>query len=328
MVRGLLVVVAVAACGNNHAAIDAAIDAPVDTPIDTPPPPAGHYHYVIDHVDVPTNNNQARTWGLDLDNDGIVDNQLGMVLGTLSGMGFQVQADTQRAVDTGAILTLVDLYATDFTTSTTNTITTYDGANAFPAPCNGSADTACRHHLGGNAMFTVASTMNPVLAGTTVAGQLDAGPGQLEVQLAPLGAPTIKVTLVGARTKLIGTTATQIADGVIAGAITQTDLDGKVYPAMQMSMTALAQRDCCGLATSPGGATCTPPSCGCLDGSDGKTALGLFDTSPKDCTISVTEIQNNALIQALFAPDLVIDSQMALSVGFHFTAVPGAFAAP
>jgi len=41
MVRGLLVVVAVAACGNNHAAIDAAIDAPVDTPIDTPPPPPG-----------------------------------------------------------------------------------------------------------------------------------------------------------------------------------------------------------------------------------------------------------------------------------------------
>ena len=52
--------------------------------------------------------------------------------------------------------------------------------------------------------------------------------------------------------------------------------------------------------------------------------ISLFDTN-HDCAVSVTEIQNNSLIQALFAPDVTIDGQMALSVGFGVTAVGATF---
>src|SRR5574338_440669 len=39
--------------------------------------------YVIDRIELPTNNNEARGFGLDLNGDRTVDNQLGMVISTL-----------------------------------------------------------------------------------------------------------------------------------------------------------------------------------------------------------------------------------------------------
>ncbi|MGE5186314.1 MAG: hypothetical protein ACM31C_29870 [Acidobacteriota bacterium] len=50
--------------------------------------------------------------------------------------------------------------------------------------------------------------------------------------------------------------------------------------------------------------------------------VALFDTSPKDCTISLTEVQNNSLIKSLLAPDVTIENQPALSFGMQVTAVP------
>ena len=321
----------IVACGNNNNASprDGAIDSPIpaDAPIDVPAPPMGNYQYVLDHMTVPQTNNQALADGLDLNGDQHVDNQLGMVLSAFSGMGFNAQTATTQAIDTGALLTLIDLYTDDFTTSTMPTFTTYDGANAFPRPCNGTNDTTCRHHLAGDAMFTLASAPTSPLTGTITAGELDAGPGSLEIQLAPFGPPAVKLALVGARIKLGGTTATAITNGTLGGGVLETDIQSKLYPAMQQSFTAVVERDCCGLATSPGGATCTAPACGCTDGSSGKTLISIYDSS-HDCTISLSEISSNSLNTALFASDLMIDGQPALSLGVGFTAVHAAFPEP
>ena len=62
--------------------------------------PAGpHTHYVADNIYVPTNNNEAREDGLDLNGDGTVDNQLGMVLSALaSTAGFDIQGTINKSV--------------------------------------------------------------------------------------------------------------------------------------------------------------------------------------------------------------------------------------
>src|SRR6478672_9959941 len=78
-------------------------------------PEGMHYHYVANQVNVPTNNTQARAYGLDLNNDGTVDNQLGMVLGTLSSMGFDIQTLADTDVANGSILMLADYQTTGFT---------------------------------------------------------------------------------------------------------------------------------------------------------------------------------------------------------------------
>jgi hypothetical protein len=244
------------------------------------------------------------------------------VLGTLAGMGFDVQGQVDMSVDHGQTLLIADLSALDFTTTTGSTFTTYDGGMAFPSACNGPGDTTCRRHLDGHGMFTLAadSAHDTPLAGDAVAGTFNDGPGHLEIEGAFFGAGgTAKIDLIGARVRLTGVTATNIGPSILAGAVTMTDVNGKLIPAWQMAVTAQIQKDCCGLATSPGGATCTPSTCGCVDGSTGKTDIGLFDTN-HDCAVSIDEIKNNSLIMALLAPDVMIDGQEALSFGMQVTA--------
>jgi hypothetical protein len=72
----------------------------------------------------------------------------------------------------------------------------------------------------------------------------------------------------------------------------------------------------------------SPPGCGCVANSTGKTLLGLFDTNPQDCVVTSTEIQNNSLIVSLLAPDVMIEGQPALSFGVGYTAIGATFTYP
>src|SRR5512141_324485 len=81
---------------------------------DTITPEGAHYHYVVNKALVPTNNNESREYGLDLNGDGTPDNQLGMVLGTLAGMGFDIQGTIDKAIANGSIILLVDFQTKDF----------------------------------------------------------------------------------------------------------------------------------------------------------------------------------------------------------------------
>jgi hypothetical protein len=309
--RVLAAVLFLAACGGSSS--KKAGDAPPDMPPDLAPlpdTPPGHFFYVVDHEDVPTNNTQARAYGLDLNNDGTVDNQFGMVLATLSGMGFDPQTSVTNSITSGKTILLADLYALDFANTTGATFTTYDGDSVSVTPPT----------------YKVASTSphDTPLAGTAAGGTFNLGPGQLELQGAYfVPDQVVKLHLIGARTKLTAASANGLGPSILAGAIPMSEITGTLEPGWQASAMEAVLRDCCGAATSPGGATCNPngtPACGCTDGSEGKTMLGLFDNSPKDCTISLTEIQNNSLIMSLLAPDVTIDGQMALSFGVQVTA--------
>jgi hypothetical protein len=313
-----LALVVVAACGSVTAKPDAALDAPADVGVDGPAMAMGtHRHYVVDHQVIPTNNSQAQMVALDIDGNGTVDNQLGMVFGTLASMGFDVQGATAQAVDHGEILILADLQATDLTTAPNVGFTTFIGTNPVPPACNGPADTTCRHHLAGNGVFGIDPSVprHPAVLGSFANGTFLSGSGTLSIQLAPFGAP-IALDLLAGRVKITNVTDTAIVTGVIGGAVSQADINNKVLPSAVQTFQVIVQRDC-GLPV--------PPDCGCLAGSTGKTLLGLFDTNPKDCVISLAEVQSNALIQSLLAPDLTIDGNRALSVGVGFTAVHGDF---
>jgi hypothetical protein len=284
--------------------------------LDAPAPPAGAHRYVIDHEHLPTNNNQTLMYGLDLDNDGNVDNALGMVEAAFAGMGFDDQPAVDHVIDTGAVIMLADLEAMDLTTAATASFTTYTGADPMPAACNGSADTTCRHHLAGTATFELATTSahDTPLAGAVAANVFTGGPGQLHFPVTVLGA-TVSIPLIGARVKFTAISDTAIT-GVVAGAISQTAIDSTLIPAMRLGLTAQIANDCNALTS--------PPACGCTDGSRGKTFLGLLDAN-HDCAVTDDEIKNNSLIMSLLQPDVMIDGQMALSMGVGVTGVHAAF---
>ncbi len=293
-------------------------------------PMGEHYHYVANQVFVPTNNQQARDYGLDLNNDKTVDNQLGMVLSTLAGMGFDIQATIDTAVAEGSIILLVDFQTPDFSATTNAGIQVYLGDNEMPAACNSgemydeATKTGCKHHLDGNGMFSIAasSPQNAALGGKIIGGTFNGGPGDLSLQIALGGTDAINLDLIGARAKASMITDSTIGGVVFGGAVTKDDIDNQVIPAIQKQLGPIIMRDCTDLTNPTGG-------CGCMADSTGKTILGLFDVAPtKDCMVSVEEIRDNQLIRSLLAPDVTIDGNMALSLGIKATAVKATYTQP
>jgi hypothetical protein len=295
-------------------------------------PPAGpHTTSVADTVLVPTNNNEARAYGLDLNDDRTVDNQLGMVLGTLAGQGFKVQDTIDEAVADGSIILLVDFQAPNFdnTSAAGLQVKLGDSDTATPAPCNTDETfcdmsdppvcNGCGHHLEGEGVFTVApgSPTNDAVGGKINGGVFSGGPGNLALQIALGGGNPIQLDLIGARAKGTGISATGFTELILAGALTQEDLDTKVIPAVHAQLGPLIERDCTG--------TAPPDPCGCEAGSTGKTVFGLFDTDPKDCTVTIEEIKTNSLIMSLLAPDVTIDGKQALSLGIKVTTTKASF---
>jgi hypothetical protein len=285
---------------------------------DTPaPPPPTIERWIVSTQIVPKTTMEARALGLDLNGDGVVDNQFGAVLATLYGQGLDIQASVDTAIARGTILMLGEA-ALGGADPTAATYTMYTGANPQPAPCTTPTDTTCRHHLDGTGTFAVAATSahDPPLTGTIANGTLVAGPGHLQVTLL-VGITPVVLDLLGARVRLQAVTPASLGQSVLAGAITQDQRDARIYPALQDGIKAAVAADCT--------ATGTPPGCGCAAGSLGATYLNLFDTSPKDCLVTLDEIRNNTLIKSLLAPDVTVEGQSALSVGFGVTAVKAAF---
>ena len=141
-----LVLVAVVACTDN-----------------VPPPPVGaHYHYVMSGEHVPRSNTEARNWGLDLDGNSSIDNQLGMVLATLTSMGFEIPANAERAIDRGEVVVLIDLQTSSFSNNSSAGFTLYTGTDPMPPACNGSDDLTCRHHLQGDATIGVGTSTGSI----------------------------------------------------------------------------------------------------------------------------------------------------------------------
>jgi hypothetical protein len=321
-----------------------------------PKPEGTHYHYVANKLYVPTSTPQSREYGLDLNGDGQPDNRLGQVLGTLSGLGFDITGTIDSSVAEGSINLLVDFQTKDFMNTSAAGLQVLLGANPVPAACNTGESymcnmamppvcSGCGHQLTGTGMFSIApnSPSNAALAGKVASGTFTGGPGALALQIALGGTMAIELDLIGARAKMTGASETAIGSAnsgglILAGALTQDDIMNKVIPSVQSQITAVILRDCCGAATSPGGATCNPlstgmnPNCGCKASSTGSEILGQFDGKlmgqVPDCTISQDELTMSPTITSLLAPDVTIDSKPALSLGVKVTAVGATFTAP
>lgn len=278
-----------------------------------------HRHYVISSIHLPTNNTDARAVGLDLDGDGTTDNQLGMAIVAMLGQGIDSQPPLNTAIDRGAAIDLLDLQAPDLANAPAAYFASFIGADPSPAACSGATDTMCRHHLDGNARFSLAhSTTDTPLLGPIMNQTYAGSGGHLMLSLSLLGSAPFELTLIGARAELTNPQVTMLT-GVIGGGVATTDVDGQLIPAMQIAFAQLVQRDCTQLTS--------PPGCGCAASSSGQSLIGIFDSS-HDCAISVTEIKNSNLIGSLFAPDVTLEGTPTLSLGFSFTAVGATFTAP
>lgn len=269
-------------------------------------PTGEHYQYVAAKAFVPTTNKEATDYGLDLDGNGSIDNQLGKTLVSLKTVAkFDVQGTIDEAVATGSIILLVDFQTEDFKSSSAAGMKILLGENPTPAACNAGEEYVCQdgtcsgcgHHLtGGTFDVSAGSPDNAAVAGKIVNGTFNGGPGDISLQIALGGTDAIQLDLVGARARLTGISADGITSAILAGALTQEELDLKVLPAIHANLGPTIERDC-----DPQG---TPPECGCAADSTGSSILAFLDKDPVDCKVTLDEIKGNSAIQGFLAPDV------------------------
>ena len=200
-----------------------------------------------------------------------------------------------------------------------------DGETAMPAPCASMTDMVCRLHLAGTGMFGIktGTQTDAKLAGRIMAGKFTGGPGTINLQLSlNAGSPPIDLPLTMAKAD-INVSANGFGTGSkLGGAILQTDIEGKVHPAIQSIVTDLIDRDCTG--------TRTPPTCGCMSGSTGSSVLGFLDTqAPRDCMVSLAEVTET--LNSLLTTDVDTNgdgTNDAVSLGIGVLAVKGTFTVP
>jgi len=290
-----------------------------------------HYAYVVNKASVPTTMKAAPDFRLDLGGaksgtpDGTVDNRLGELLGTLAGMGFAIQDTINAAINQGHILMLVDFQTKDFMNTSATGFTIKLGANPVPAACNGATDPVCGHHLTGTAAVSIAasSPADTPIVGQIVDGMFNGGPGDISLQIVLSdAAQPLTLSLQNARAK-----ATAITDAgmmaTVGGALSFTDLNTQVIPAITAQLAELLVRDCGPLAGRTG------PSCSCMAGSTSQTLLDLFDSdlvgTSADCNITNEEVAGNVIIKSLTGPDVCRATSCtapdALSLGIKVTTV-------
>jgi hypothetical protein len=292
-----------------------------DDPGDDPLPILPYRYYVIDNLSLPSSTQEAAQMGLDLDADGDTDNKLGNVITTLTTLGVDASATVSQSIDRGDTIMLARIGTTSFQNAPVATFQTYAGTDPSIPPCASESDTTCRKHLQGTASFTAAADpAGKALRGTFEAGRFYASGGELVVRVALLGSAPIDLVLMGSKAELTMTTDTTIGQVKLAGAVSREEIDAKVIPAVHQNLMSSVSADC----TAP----TSPPACGCASESNGKSAIGMFDKAPADCTITIDEVRDSSLVSALLAPDVNIDGTMALSLGVSATAVMAQFTAP
>lgn len=294
-----VVVVALSSCNEPQQVPDSGVDAGTPT----------RERYVVKSIRMPRTNFEARDTAVDLDGDNSVDNQLGQVSATFSQQGFQTQTDSDLALARGDEIALIQ----STTIGTQTSVYVLTGKNPQPTPCADGGDTTCGRHFDGGS-FEFETPTGTALMGSNDGGSASvSGTTAVQFPIAYFGA-VVNVAVHKPHVQLNAD-----GTGVMSGAMLTSEINSSLAPAAQARFTKLVARDCTGGA---------PPECGCTAGTDGATLLALYEVAPKNCVISLQEINENSLFLSLHAPDQTIDGQPALSLGFRFDVVPATFNGP
>lgn len=264
--------------------------------------------YLVSDVLLPTTSSEANSYAIDVDGDGIPENQFGQILSVLSSQGFDFNGAMHAAVTSGGIVHLVELQSTDasFKNDPAAQASWCIGEPMVSPPLfDGTDNPACADTSG---LFVAAlsggSFTSPAPASTP-------NPVSLSFELS-LGTSKATLGVLDARLSFATDGAGNISFGQINGSIPHEDLINQFLPTLAANCNAAIESD-------PSSDT----SVGCT---------GLFDSGcsghPEfagDGLIELCEVTENSLIQGLFAPDVQVpeggSSIPANSVGFRFTAI-------
>jgi hypothetical protein len=232
---------------------------------------------------VATTSVNAHSYGVDVNGDGTIDNQLSTCFTEIVHEQFgDPQADTDAAMSAGQLLMTFEVqYAADRSHLVNVTSYTTTAADANPP-----------------------ATIADPLVGSFDHDVIDAGPGPLALVIAPFGIP---VSLSLAHAHIQAFTTGDALHAVVGGGVDPAVVHEQLVPQWADALTSIVARDC------------EVPGCSCTAGSPGAAAIGYFDSN-RDCSISTEEIEAYPLFQSFVDPDLMIDGKPYVSIGIAIDA--------
>ncbi len=238
--------------------------------------------YITNTFTVPTSGTQAQELGRDLDGDGSRDNKLGEILATFSGQGFAVATATGEAIEIGDIVMLHSLRTFSLANTKNATWQVWYGApTAEPPDFSGS----------GVFLLPAAQPHSGKLAATIKDHKVKTAAGKIPLRLDFGGGPFVVKTF---KSKVFATcTKSGCTNGQIGGAVTEEEVHAKFFPEFAEALTALLAADC----------SVPIETVVCESGSTGETVDVLYNLN-EDLVISLVELEENQLTQAVFTPDL------------------------
>jgi hypothetical protein len=285
------------------------IPAPTQTAV-VMPATGVEYHFVTNTLQIPTTQEQAQVFALNVDGDpqGKPDNMFGglFTLLTSAVSGIEMQSTLDQAIASGQLVALHEVKADDPLNDSNVSWTIFQGQKTSSPPTFDGSD---------EFVLDSAATTNLPIVGSITNGHFAGGPGTAHIQIFFMG-QLIDVNLVGVRLEA-DVTAQGCVNGKLGGGVTDEEFRAKLLPAIAEGLNLL-------ITTNKTGAN---------------TLLQTFD-SDKSGTITVQELENNPLLMLMISPDLdLLDAsgefnpnqdglKDSYSLGLGFTCVPAIFTAP
>jgi len=265
------------------------------------------YHFVTNKLLIPTTQEQAQAFALNVDGDlqEKADNMFGGLFTLLTSAvpGIEMQSTLDQAVTSGQLVSLHEVKADDPLNDPSVSWSIFQGQKTSSPPT-----------FDGSDEFTLdpAATTNLPIVGSLTNGHFTGGPGTAHIQIFFMG-QLVDVNLVGVHLQA-DVTAQGCVNGKLGGGVTDEEFRGKLLPAIAGGLNLL-------ITTNETGAS---------------TLLQTFD-SDKSGTITVQELENNPLLMLMVSPDLdLLDAsgefnpnqdgvKDSYSLGLGFTCVPAIF---
>ncbi len=305
---GLILSVALAACGNNGFPTAKPTIPPPVVPSESPAVDTPHT-FVTNTLTLPLSATQSQELALNIDNDpqGTPDNLLGRIFSTFLDISpeFELQSTVDQMISTGQVVMLHQVQAADLQNDASAQWSIYHGQRPASPPA-----------FNGSDVFAVDASMpsNSMIPGSITNSHFSGGPGSARVQMVFLGAP-IAVDLIGVHLEA-DVSVNGCINGRIGGGVSQADFQAIFLPAFAQGLNQT-------IAAEPGAAF-------------SQTVLAAFD-GDHNGTITREELQGNLLLSLATSPDLdLLDASGAfnpnqdgvkdsLSLGLGFTCVPASF---
>jgi len=294
--------------------------------------------YVVSKAYVPTDKSK---FAIDVNGDGRPDNQLGNILGALSGQGLNVQEGVKKAIDEGSLIILGTETSSDasFTADTCAGFTIELGS--LPA------GTTVPDYTG-NGTFMAGGEKSDVFAGPITNGKFSSAfptttktPANVTIALPliPMATPvTLKIT--AGQVTFARDSKGDLTGAELHGVIKDEDVRGKIIPNVAELLTT--QINTPGSSTGAdisrlfdNGGKDEPPECakGCKTGVAARPCALATDKIIDVCEVATSNLISNVLAPDVqmfdaagnYAPNKANTTKDSLSLGLQFDMVPAKF---